>query len=204
MEVKEKILETSLMLFYKFGIKGVTMDDIAREMGISKKTIYRYYKEKDDIVNALCEEQMQQNRCDFDKIAKQAKDPIHETILIYTRMQKIFEHINPVFFYDLHKSYSEALKKFNDFKRQYILGNIRRNITEGIEKGLFRKDLDIDFVSNYRLAQLDMLMKGESFNIENNSYGKVHGMVMDIFMHGISTVKGHKLINKYKNKTEDE
>jgi AcrR family transcriptional regulator len=54
MEPQEKILKSSLELFFKYGIKRVTMDDIAKELGMSKKTIYQFYKEKDDLVNQLC------------------------------------------------------------------------------------------------------------------------------------------------------
>ena len=204
MEVKDKILEVSLMLFFKYGIKSVTMDDIAKEMGISKKTIYQFFKEKDDIVSMLCEMEITRHQKDFDEIYIQAKDPIHEMILIYQHLEKVFRDINPVFFHDMHKQYSQALNRFNKFKKEVMLSHIERNIKEGIKQELYRSDLDMAFVAQYRLAQMDMLMMGDGFNIENISYSRAHQMVLDIFMHGISTVKGHKLINKYKNKHEED
>ena len=204
MEVKDKILEAALMLFYKFGIKGVTMDDIAKEMGISKKTIYRFFNEKDDIVTALCEVELKKHAANFEALVTESKDPVHEMILIYHHIQKVYSDINPVFFYDLHKSFTKASSEFDNFKKDFIYKSIYRNIEEGIKQELYRNDLDINFVTQYRVAQMDLLMTKDNFNLGTMSYAKAHQMVMDIFMHGISTVKGHKLINKYKNKHEEE
>ncbi len=204
MEVKDKILETALGLFYKFGIKAITMDDIAKEMGISKKTIYRFFKEKDDIVSVLCEMQMANYQKDLIEIKQQSKDPVHEMILTSQHLEKVFSAINPVFFHDLHKQYHQALQLFTKFKKEQVLCNIQQNIKEGIEQGLYRADLELTFIAQYRLAQMDIIMTGNGFNFENMSLTKAHQMVLDIFMHGISTVKGHKLINKYKNKQEEE
>ena len=204
MEVKDKILETSLNLFYKYGIKAITMDDIAKEMGISKKTIYRFFKEKDDIVNQLSETELKKNQQMMDEMRKQANDPIHEMILISIHIQKVFAEINPVFFYDLNKQFSRALNDFKKFKTECMFTNIKRNLVDGIAQGLYRNDLDLDFVTQYRILQMDMFMGGSDFEFENISMAKAHQLIMDIFMHGISTVKGHKLINKYKNKHEEE
>ena len=203
MEVKDKILETSLNLFYKYGIKAITMDDIAKEMGISKKTIYRFFKEKDDIVNQLSETELKKNQQMMDEMRKQANDPIHEMILISIHIQKVFAEINPVFFYDLNKQFSRALNDFKKFKTECMFTNIKRNLVDGIAQGLYRNDLDLDFVTQYRILQMDMFMGGSDFEFENISMAKAHQLIMDIFMHGISTVKGHKLINKYKNKLEE-
>jgi len=204
MEVKDKILETSINLFYKYGIKAITMDDIAKEMGISKKTIYRFFKEKDDIVNQLSETELKKSQLMMDEMRKQANDPIHEMILISAHIQKVFADINPVFFYDLSRQFSKAQGDFKKFRTECVFSNINRNIVEGVQQGLYRSDLDIDFASQYRLLQMDMFMGGSDFEFKNISMAKAHQLIMDIFMHGISTVKGHKLINKYKNKHEEE
>lgn len=180
------------------------MDDIAKEMGISKKTIYRFFKEKDDIVTQLSETELKKNQAMMEEMRKQANDPIHEMILISIHIQKVFAEINPVFFYDLNKQFSRALNDFKKFKQECIFTNIRRNLTDGMAQGLYRADLDLDFVAQYRILQMDMFMGGSDFQFENLSMAKAHQLIMDIFMHGISTVKGHKLINKYKNKHEEE
>ena len=203
MEVKDKILETALHLFFRFGIKAITMDDIAKEMGISKKTIYRFFNEKDDIVNALMEENIKKNQQTLEGIAQQANDPIHEMILMSQYMEKRYSEINPAFFHDLMKQFTKAGDQLNRFKKECVLQNLKQNISEGIKQGLYRADLDVNFAAHYRVIQLDAMMN-RNIEFESIHFGKTNSLITEIFMHGISTVKGHKLINKYKNKNEEE
>ena len=203
MEVKNKILETALHLFFKYGIKAITMDDIAKEMGISKITIYKFFTEKDDIVNELMETHLEKNQQEFKEIRKQAKDPIHELILMSQHMDKRYAEISPVFFHDLFKQFTKANENFTKFKKEYLLTNLKQNISDGIKQGLYREDLDVNFCAQYRVIQLDAIMN-RNIEFENVRFGKTNTFITEIFMHGISTVKGHKLINKYKNKNEEE
>ena len=204
MEAQEKILRTSLELFFKYGIKRVTMDDIAKELGMSKKTIYQFYKEKDDLVNQLCEIEMMKQETQFDEIRTQAKDPIHEIMLISIRMREMMQNINPVFFLDLQKFYPKAFEQFQKFKEECAYKDILRNIKEGKEIGVYREDINEEFASRYRMAQIDMLMFGNYFSYEKISFTKSHELVLDMFVYGICTVKGHKLINNYKKIKEEE
>ena len=204
MEPQEKILKTSLELFFKYGIKRVTMDEIAKELGMSKKTIYQYYKEKDDLVDALCSGELQRNQSLCNDIAHKAKDPIHEVALISENMTEMFKHINPVFFLDLQKFHPIAFERFRKFKEEFAYKNILANLKKGKETGIYRADINDEFVSRYRLAQIDMLMFGNYYSFERISFTKSHEMLLDMFVYGICTVKGHKLINNYKKIKEEE
>jgi TetR/AcrR family transcriptional regulator, cholesterol catabolism regulator len=204
MEPQEKILKTSLGLFFKYGIKHVTMDDIAKELGMSKKTIYQFYKEKDDLVNQLCSIELNAQEFQFDEMNRTAKDPIHEIMMISDKMRVMMQNINPMFFLDLQKFYPSAFKRFQEFKENCAYRNVHANIKKGIELGVYRPDLDAEFVSRLRLAQIDMLMFGNYFSYEKVSFAKTHELVLDIFIFGICTVKGHKLFNNYKKIKEEE
>ena len=204
MEPQEKILKTSLQLFFKFGIKHVTMDDIARELGMSKKTIYQFYKEKDDLVNQLCDIELKGQEVEFDEMNATAKDPIHEIMLISIKMREMIKNINPIFFLDLQKFYPVAYHRFQQFRENCAYKNVLANIKRGIETGVYRADLDAEFVAHYRLAQIDMLMFGNYFSFEKISFTRTHELVLDMFVYGICTVKGHKLINNYKKIKEEE
>jgi AcrR family transcriptional regulator len=204
MEAQEKILKVSLELFFKYGIKRVTMDDIAKELGMSKKTIYQFYKEKDDLVNQLCEIEMRKQEKQFEEIRNLAKDPIHEIMLISIKVREIMQNINPIFFLDLQKFYPNAFVQFQKFKEDCAFKDILKNIKEGKEIGVYRDDINEEFVSRYRLAQIDMLMFGDYFSFEKISFTKSHELVLDMFVYGICTVKGHKLINNYKKIKEEE
>ena len=204
METQEKILRASLGLFFKYGIKRVTMDDIAKELGMSKKTIYQFYKEKDDLVNQLCEIQLLDQERAFDEMSKQANDPIHEIMLISIRMKEMVQNINPVFFLDLQKFYPTAFLRFQKFKEECAFKNILTNIKRGKEMGVYRADIDDEFTARLRMAQTDMLMFGNYFSYERISFTKSSELVHDMFAYGICTVKGHKLINNFKKIKEEE
>ncbi len=204
MEPQEKILKTSLELFFKYGIKRVTMDDIAKELGMSKKTIYHYYKEKDDLVDQLCQIEMVKHESQFNEIANLAKDPIHEIMLISLRMSDMMQNINPVFFLDLQKFHPNAFTQFQKFKEDCAFKDILRNVREGKKSGIYRADINEEFAARHRLAQIDMLMFGNYFSFEKISFTKSHELLLDIFVYGICTVKGHKLINNYKKIKEEE
>jgi len=204
MEPQEKILKTSLGLFFKYGIKHITMDDIAKELGMSKKTIYQFYKEKDDLVNQLCNNELKEQEFRFDEMNKIAKDPIHEIMLISDKMRNMLQNINPMFFLDLQKFYPTAYQRFQKFREECAYKNVLHNIKKGIEAGVYRSDLDPEFVSRLRIAQIDMLMFGNNFSYEKISFAKTHMLVLDIFIYGICTIKGHKLFNNYKKINEEE
>lgn len=191
-------------MFFKYGIKHVTMDDIARELGMSKKTIYQFYKEKDDLVNQLCEIEIVEQELIFQHMGQTAKDPIHEIMMISTKMRELMQNINPVFFMDLQKFYPAAFKRFQQFKMSCVYESVVSNIRRGIAIGVYRQDLDVEFVSKYRLTQIDMLMFGNYFSFEKISFIKTNRLLLDMFVYGICTVKGHKLINNYKKIKDDE
>ena len=204
MEPQEKILKVSLELFFKYGIKRVTLDDIAKELGMSKKTIYQFYKEKDDLVNQLCVVEMQKQECIFKNIEEQSQDPIHEIILISNTMSEMMHHINPIFFLDLQKYHSNAFVQFQKFKDECAYRYLLRNIKSGKEIGVYRNDIDEELTAKYRLTQIDMLMFGNYFSFEKISFTQTHQLLLDMFVYGICTLKGYKLINDYKKINEQE
>lgn len=199
MTADQKIRNTALSLFFRYGVRHVTMDDIARDLGMSKKTIYQYYREKDDLVNELCEIELGNRECQFREFHVKSKDPIHEIMLISKQLREMMQHINPSFFHDIRKLYPVAFERFQKFREQCVYRNIHANIRRGIAEGYYREDLDPDFVSRYRIAQVDMIIFGDYFSFEKTSFLKTHEMLLELFVYSICTIKGHKLITQYKD-----
>lgn len=204
MEAQEKILKVSLELFFKYGIKRVTMDDIAKELGMSKKTIYQFYKEKDDLVSQLCQIELQKQNTEFAELQTMAIDPLHEIILISEKMRSMLQPINPMFFLDLQKFYPTAYDQFVKFREYCSSTLIYKNIKVGVESGLYRKEIDVEFTAQYRMAQIDMVMFGNYFSYDKISFAKAHELILDMFVYSICTIKGHKLINNYKKIKDEE
>jgi TetR/AcrR family transcriptional regulator, cholesterol catabolism regulator len=203
LETQEKILRTALQMFFKYGIRNVTMDAIARELGMSKKTIYQFCREKDELVYLLCDMELKEQEKSFDEFGKVAKDPVHEIMMISARLRQMFQNINPVFFIDLKKYYPEAYFRYSKFKEECAMRNLRSNIKRGIKLGIYRSDLDPEFTARYRMSQLDMMMFGDYFSYEKMSFATIHQSTLELFMYGICSIKGHKLINHYYKKEEE-
>ncbi|MFL5753687.1 MAG: TetR/AcrR family transcriptional regulator [Bacteroidia bacterium] len=203
MDTKTKILFAAQELFFKYGIKRITMDDIAKHLAVSKKTIYQFFEDKNLIVDSLCDISMKENECSFRKLAESSKDPIHEMIEVAKHMTTVFSRINPVFFYDLQRYYPQAWKRFQGFKNGLVHEMLEKNLKEGISLGYYRKDQQISMLAKYRIHQVDLALSPEVFLNEEFSISQVNSFLLDHFMHGITTIKGHRLINKYKQIEEE-
>ena len=106
--MRERILEKTEALMFRYGMKSVTMDDIAREVGISKKTIYQHYEDKDAIVLAMVSAHFEEERCVAIKQQAEAKDPIQEVVWASEMMRQQLSEMNPTALYDMKKYYPKA------------------------------------------------------------------------------------------------
>lgn len=201
--MKEKIVSAAEELFFRFGIRNITMDDIARHLGISKKTIYQFFKDKDEVVHSLMLAKLEEDRIRFTKVHDEAENFVAETFAIMKNLAEILAKVNPVIFHELYKYYPETWKAFDEFKSGFILQNIERCLRKGQEQGLVRQDINIRILSRMRLENLDMGFFGRGFPHDKFSMLEVQLVMTEHFLYGVCTLKGHKLINKYKNITEE-
>lgn len=201
-QTKDKIILATEQLFYKYGVKRMTMDDIAKHLAMSKKTLYQFYNDKEELVIAIASESIRRHQADLLNIQKEAKDPIDEFFLVSKYMLKELSKINPVFFFDIQKHYPLAWQKFLEFKMDCARQTIEDNLIKGIQLGLYRKDINVKLYALHRVYQVDMALNNELYNPENYTVVEVNQSLLDMYMHGITTIKGHKLINKYKELSE--
>jgi hypothetical protein len=171
---------------------------------MSKKTIYQFYKEKDDLVSQLCKIELDKQVKEFSTLQEEAIDPLHEILLISEKIRVMLQPITPVFFLDLQKFYPKAYEQFRSFREFCTSTLIVKNIKVGVEMGLYRKDINIPFTAEYRMAQIDMLMFGNYFTFDSITFSRAHELVLDMFVYSICSVKGHKLINNYKKIKDEE
>jgi len=107
-----KILKGAEQLFFKYGIKNVTMDDIAKHLSVSKKTIYQYFKDKDTMIHNLVELTLKEDKCIIQKSQSESTNVVHEVFNLMENMREFFSKINPILFYELNKYYPETWKLF--------------------------------------------------------------------------------------------
>jgi len=201
---EEKILQSVRELFFRFGIKSITMDDVAKYLNMSKKTLYRHFRDKNDMIFKCCHYDMHARECTFSSIASNAADPIDELLQIMNYMQAMFSKVNPNLFYDLQRNYPDAWKLYLEFKEKHLRKTIEENLNKGIEQGLYRSDINVEVLSRLRMEEVEMGFNPELFPPDKFNVKDVQVSLFDHFIHGITALKGHKLINKYKQINEED
>lgn len=203
-EAEDRIIISATELFYRFGIKSITMDDVAKHLAMSKKTLYQHFRDKNEMVKKCCEYDITNRTCMFREIAQSASDPIGELMSLMKNMEKMISGINPNLFYDMQKYYPEVWNLYREFKEKSMMQMIEENFKRGIEAGLYRKDISITILARLRIEEVEMGFNPEFYPHDKFNVAKVQLALFDHFMHGITTLKGHKLINKYKQITEED
>ncbi len=204
LDVKEKIATAAFELFCQKGVKSVSMDDIALHLSMSKKTIYKWFENKDEVVYASVLKYLtsveQEGQCH----ASRAGNAIEELFNVMEMTRRIFGSIHPSIFYDLQKYHPNSWKLWQTHKNKYILDQIKLNLHRGIREGLYRKDLDVEIIARLRLAQIEIPFDAQLFPMHQFDIKRVQMANLEVYMLGLATLKGHKLINEYKHITEEE
>ena len=204
MEIKERILETAQGLFFKYGIRSISMDDIAKELSISKKTIYQYYKDKDEVVHMLMQKKMGVDQKRFHDISKASANVIEEMFNMMGHMRNVIGQMNPSAFYDLQKYHSDTWKLFKEFRENHIVLMVEEMLTRGIKQGYLRPDIHPKILARLRVEQVEMSFNPNIFPPEKFKILEVQISLLEHFLYGICTLKGHKLVNKHKQIIEEE
>ena len=198
MEVKDRILWKADELFNRYGIRSVSMDDIAAQLGMSKKTLYQYYTDKDELVNAVFTSIMEQNRQQCAKDHQRAENPIHEIFLAFDRVRDMFANMNPAVLYDMEKYHPGTYKKFKEYKNVFLYQMIRTNIERGIIDEYYRDEIDVDILAKYRIHSIMLSFNSEVFPNNRTHLVHIEQQLLEHFLWGLATPKGQKLIQKYK------
>lgn len=198
MEVKEQILLGAKELFMRYGIKSITMDDIARHLSISKKTIYDYHKDKDALVLEVTLSEMNDQKCGIDNISNNSSDVIEEMLKMSEFMQQTVSRINPTLLFDMRKYHPIAWREFQAHKKTNIGNSIHESMQKGIEQGYFRKDINLNILVLLRLEQIEMMFNPEVYPHDKFNIVELSVNLFNHFLYGISTLKGHKKLNELK------
>jgi AcrR family transcriptional regulator len=199
-----RILKGADELFCRFGIKNVTMDDIARHLGVSKKTLYQHYEDKNKIVVSVIENGMGEHELKFCEFEKASKNAIEEILHTMHYMSSVFATVNPNVFYDMQRYHPEAWQIFRKFKEEKVLHQIIRNLEKGREQGLYRMDFSIKILARLRLEEIELGMNPTLYPADKYNLHDVNIQLLEHYLYGICTLKGHKLINKHKQLIEEE
>jgi len=199
----ERIIEGGEELFLKAGIKSVTMDDIARHLGISKKTIYHFFKDKNDLVIALVKKKLKEDEDQMAEIISQSGNVIEEMINMMKCSEEIVSRINPIVIHDMQKYHPEAWKEFQNFKAEVLVHTMAELLTKGIKQGYIRPEIDVKVISLMRVHQLELGFNPLVFPIAEFNTWDVQQQFQEHFNYGVCTLKGYKLLDQHKNNKPD-
>ncbi|MHA4737689.1 TetR/AcrR family transcriptional regulator [Dyadobacter sp. MSC1_007] len=202
--MKERIIKSALNLFWRYGIKSVTMDDIAKDLGISKRTIYQHYSDKEAILALVIQEEIKTQKCEMDELDKQTDNPIEQMMFASTQMRDTLSNMSPTLLYDLKKYYPNAWELFQNFKHEYIIKSIRDNLVKGIELGLYRPDIDVEVLSLLRVEQIVMAFDPTIFPARKFNMMDTQMQFLLHFMRGVLSDKGFEYYNTIKDKSAIE
>ena len=199
MDNKERILSKAHELFIRYGIRSVSMDDIANQLGMSKKTLYQYYADKDELVNAVIGNMLEQNKTQCFECGKGSENAIHEVFLSFEMVEAMLAEMNPSLLFDMQKYHPVAFKKFEDFRSQFLYKLIKENLEQGMEEELYREDIDVDILTRFRIYSIMLSMDSEVFPSNKSKLIYIEQQLIEHFLYGLATPKGQKLIQKYKS-----
>lgn len=200
MDTKERIIMRSGELFPAMGIRSVTMDYIATDLGISKRTIYELFKDKDDLVIQVIEYEIIKNNRKLLEIVAETENAIEALFLIIEKEHNRMRSFNPVFTEDMkkyisriHECFFEDLKKMREFSVSYAI------LEKGLREDIFRKELAIDIVDNFLHELVNFLHNSQRFRLMKLEKEDVLANILLPYFRGICTRKGQELIDKYFN-----
>lgn len=200
--VEDFILEEAEKLFMKYGTKSITMDDIAKQLGMSKKTIYANFKDKDDLVTNLVIKMMHNDECNMQERTTQSENAVEEIFLMMDFLKQMLSSINPVIFYDLEKYHNKAYKIMMDFHQNHIYEHVKVCLDRGVKENVFRGDIKTEILSQARVAQINWIFTSHLVRSGKYSLYEVIEELTIHFLFGICTLSGHILINNYTNKVK--
>lgn len=195
----QKVTET----FMRYGFKSVTMTDIARELGISKKTLYQFVDNKNELILRCVIMAMTEEKEFIANIKKQNKNAIEEMLDISAHVNQTLRKINPAAIYDLQKYYSDAWEIVEAYTHEFIFTNVKENLERGMEEGLYRTDFRPDIIARLFIGKSQLILNNTLFPYSEYKTSELHRAHTMYHIRGVASPKGLKLLEKHIKELED-
>ena len=190
------ILKQVRRLYYRYGIKSVTMDDVAKHLSISKKTLYEYFNDKEDLVrNIVLMDYSIRNKF-FRDLKNRQLNAIEELFEVYGMINTMFRDFNASMEYDIHKYYPGLHAKVRDIRRKNMYDMMYTNMNKGKRQGLYRKELNSKIIARLHVFKVENMYDNDIFTMEELVSVKVFNEVFVYHMQGIMSAKGRSFFEK--------
>jgi AcrR family transcriptional regulator len=203
LETKDRILAGAAHLFFAYGIRNVSMDDIAKHIGMSKKTIYQYFADKEELVYEFMQVGMVEQMREMRETAANSDNVIEELYLAMVKTREMFSKVNPLLLFELKKYHPKAWELFNHCKEGEMQEHIIKTMQKGMKEGVFRANIDVEILSRMRLELVQMALDPKVFPSPQFNFLEVNLQLFEHFIYGIITLKGLNLLNLYKKQNNE-
>ncbi len=197
MDTKEEIISRSEQLFMRVGVKSVTMDDISRELGMSKKTLYQHFENKDSLIEAVVNTHCEREQILTDKLTEDAQDALEEVKKIGAYFATTIEDVSPSTLFDLQKYYFKSWETLMKKQDEHIINSIMKNIAKGIAEGNYRADIDPAIIARIYAKATYMIVEELGNSKSEFSRKELIWELHNYHIHAIATPRGMKLWKKY-------
>ena len=193
-EQQGKWLKRVEEMFLRFGIKSLTMDDVARELGISKKTLYQFVENKDDLVFKVVQQHVEDEKIRSECFQQDAPDAIEEILTVIRHVQAEMQRIKSNILFDMQKYHREAWNAMREYQRGHLHRMVRENLERGIREGLYRTDFNVDIIARLQVAESFMMLDEDWFPRPPYSLEVLFRECLLYYLHGIASEKGRQLL----------
>jgi TetR/AcrR family transcriptional regulator, cholesterol catabolism regulator len=197
-ETKTAILQRTEILFFKYGIKSVTMDDIARELGISKKTLYQFFEDKKDLLTHVLKEAQERDIANMAHSFTHSHDAIDENLKMAKHIVGELTKLKSAqtVLYDLKKYYHELWQHFERNMNDNVYNSTLQNLERGKKEGLYRENVDSDMIAKLYVSKMMCFVDEEMFPSKNYDKVKLFTQYLVYHIRGVATTKGLKKLEE--------
>lgn len=174
------------------------MDDIAKHLSISKKTIYQYFKDKNDLVVNVTQNHLEQEKQEIENIKSQTSNAIETLIEESLCLRRNITDMNPSLLYDLKKYHHQAWELYLESKEKVYIKSLVETIKSGVAEGYFRENINPEILAILRVEQIQMALENFIYPRDRFDFNDVQIQLFDHFLNGLVSEKGRKLLKKYQ------
>jgi len=191
MEIRERILQAAARLFMELGVRSVSMDDVAKDLSISKKTIYKHYQDKNQLVFDTISMHIAEMETNTTLIMSEEDNPVLQIAKIADFVLQMNKNVHPSVLFDLQKFYPESYSHLIEHRNRYALQSVNQNLKKGIEQGLFRNDMNRQRVARIYICLIFSMFQNTLFEgEENRDFRDEYIETIKYHLHAVTTEKG--------------
>lgn len=199
-EKKLELIEKISKVFMHYGIKSVTMDDLATKLGVSKKTLYVYFKDKKDMVRQMVTMKTQNDAVFCENAKMESENAIAAFLTITSYVLKKIREVHPSVFFDMQKYHNDAWQILEKHRVMFIHQLLKDNMIRGIKEGIYREDINVDILPRVFIGRFDTAFDQKTFPPTEYSFEDVFNEMLMFHLRGMVNEKGLKYLQERLNK----